>query len=284
MRLPFVLARRFVAAETFADTVPVLETLHQSGLHTTLDLLGEYISDWRKAEDAAQIYAGLAGHLGAFSHAHAARNMSIKLSMLGQKIDEHRCETLLRGVLDHAKANHVFVRLDMEGSDITASTVRLFERVYKDYPESVGIVLQAYLHRTADDISHMVALGARVRLCKGAYKEPARLALQDMPSIRKAYLSYAEQLLDGPGYPALATHDDTLFDGLRELVSNRDRSSFEFQMLYGIRPDTQKAFVNEGYQMRIYVPYGEQWFPYFSRRLRERKENVWFVLSNLFRT
>ena len=105
-----------------------------------------------------------------------------------------------------------------------------------------------------------------------------------MPSIRKAYLSYAEQLLDGPGYPALATHDDTLFDGLRELVSNRDRSSFEFQMLYGIRPDTQKAFVNEGYQMRIYVPYGEQWFPYFSRRLRERKENVWFVLSNLFRT
>ena len=286
LKLPFFLARRFVAAETLEETLPVVKQLNDRGLLVTLDLLGEYIDDRKLADKACELYIELL-HTLARKRAQDGHNstISIKLSMLGQKIDQDFCLENLRRLLDVAHTRDIFVRLDMEGSDITESTISLFEAVYPDYPDHVGIVLQAYLKRTARDIDRMCDLNARVRICKGAYKEPPSIAYQRMDDIRGRFIAYMQQLLTHARYPAIATHDDLLIDATKQFVAERgiDASNFEFQMLYGVRPETQLKIVEEGYRMRIYVPYGNRWVPYFSRRLRERKENVWFVLKNLFR-
>jgi proline dehydrogenase len=286
VRLPFALARRFVAAETLEGAIPVVQGLHRKGLHVSMDLLGEYIRDRTLAEKARSLYMDLIDTVAdTFREAGQDTNISIKLSMLGQKIDEDFCLDNLRALLTRAKARNVFVRLDMEGSDTTASTLNLFEAVYPDYPDHVGVVLQAYLKRTAQDVARMCELGARVRLCKGAYKEPADLAWQDMDTIRQQFVALMQQLLLQGRYPGIATHDDRLIAATKQFVAAQNLSTdrFEFQMLYGIRPSTQVQLVREGYHLRVYVPYGRMWFPYFSRRLRERKENVWFVVSNLLR-
>ena len=284
MKLPFILARKFVAAETVENTLPVAAQLKSSGLSTTLDLLGEYISDPKLATRAKESYISLVRSIDA-SDGAIDKNISIKLSMLGQKIDESFCIDNLHEVLTVAKETNTFVRLDMEGTDVTQSTVSIFEKVHADYSENVGIVLQAYLKRTTDDIARMCEMGARVRLCKGAYKEPAKLAFQDMPTIRDRYLEHMEKLITTGSYPGIATHDDILIAATKEFVRSNDiaPNRFEFQMLYGIRTDTQQAIASEGFGMRVYVPFGDMWYPYFSRRLRERKENVWFVLKNMFR-
>jgi len=284
MKLPFFLARRFVAAETAEKTIPVAVRLHDQGLHTTLDRLGEYVSDPALAESARDSYIDLVKII-ASAEGRVDRNISIKMSMLGQKIDEAFCEDNLHRLLEVAVSFDTFVRLDMEGSDVTESTLSIFERVHVRYPENVGIVLQAYLKRTREDVARMCELGARVRLCKGAYREPASIAHQDMSVIRERFAEYMEQLISAGNYPGIATHDDVLIAATRDFVRTNDipSSRFEFQMLYGIRPRTQLEIVEQGYNMRIYVPFGTAWIPYFSRRLRERKENVFFVLKNLFR-
>ncbi len=286
MRLPFFLARRFVAAETLDDTVPVLSDLKGKGLHTTLDLLGEYVRDRHVAEEARDVYLKVAERVAEERDRHGIdANISIKLSVMGQKIDEDFCLGNLRQLLALAKAKDVFVRLDMEGSDITESTLSIFEQVYPEYPDHVGIVLQAYLKRTAKDVERMCELNARVRLCKGAYKEPAAIAFQKMDDIRARFVDYMKLLITNSRYPGIATHDEKLISATRAFVQEEGITNdrFEFQMLYGIRPETQVQIARDGYNMRIYVPFGRQWVPYFSRRLRERKENVWFVLANLFR-
>lgn len=282
MRLPFFLASRFVASETLNGALPVVRNLNQDGLHVTLDLLGEYVKDRKVALRARDLYVEL---LHVLAREKVDSNISIKLSMLGQKIDTGFCMDNLRHLMNVAKEHDIFVRLDMEGSDITESTLAMFEEVYPAYPDHVGVVLQAYLKRTARDIERMCELKARVRLCKGAYKEPAEIAYQAMPEIREAYLTYMRELLRHGRYPGIATHDDELIGATKAFVQQEaiSRDRFEFQMLFGIRPDTQKAIAKEGYNLRVYVPYGTDWYPYFSRRLRERKENVWFVVSNLFR-
>ena len=286
MKLPFFLARRFVAAENLDATIPVLSDLKSRGLHTTLDLLGEYVRDRNVAAEARDIYLDVARRVADERDHHGIdANISVKLSVMGQKIDEGFCLDNLRQLLKLAREKDVFVRLDMEGSDITESTLSIFETVYPEYPDHVGIVLQAYLKRTAKDVERMCDLNARVRLCKGAYKEPPDIAYQSMDEIRARFVDYMKLLISKGRYPGIATHDDKLIAATREYVRENDiaRDRFEFQMLYGIRPDTQVQIANDGYNMRIYVPYGRQWLPYFSRRLRERKENVWFVVSNLFR-
>jgi proline dehydrogenase len=173
----------------------------------------------------------------------------------------------------------------MEGSDTTASTLDLFRSVFDDYRQHVGVVLQAYLKRTRQDVEQMCDLKARVRLCKGAYKEPPTVAHQSMAVIRDRYVEYMKMLLSDGTYPGIATHDDLLISATKNYAAEQgiglDR--FEFQMLFGIRPDTQETIAREGYTMRVYVPYGRDWLPYFSRRLRERKENLWFVLRNFLR-
>ncbi len=286
MQLPFFLARRFVAAETLDETIPVLVDLKNRGLLTTLDLLGEYVRSRDLATEACDLYLRIAERVAEErDRTGVSANISIKLSMIGQKIDEEFCVGNLRRILTLARDRNVFVRLDMEGSDITESTVSVFESVYPEYPEHVGIVLQAYLKRTASDIRRMCNLNARVRLCKGAYKEPASIAYQNMNEIRQRFIEYTQLLITEGRYPGIATHDDRLIAATKSFVTENDigRDRFEFQMLYGIRPETQAAIAAEGYNMRIYVPYGRQWVPYFSRRLRERKENIWFVLKNLGR-
>lgn len=282
MRLPFFLASRFVASETLNGALPVVRSLNGDGLHVTLDLLGEYVKDRKVALRARDLYVEL---LHVLARERVDSNISIKLSMLGQKIDAGFCMDNFRHLMNVAKQHDIFVRLDMEGSDITESTLSMFEEVYPQYPDHVGVVLQAYLKRTARDIERMCELNARVRLCKGAYKEPAEIAHQTMPEIREAYLSYMRELLRHGRYPGIASHDDQIIDATKAFVQQENiaRDRFEFQMLFGIRPETQKAIAKEGYNLRVYVPYGTDWYPYFSRRLRERKENVWFVLSNLFR-
>ena len=285
MRLPFFLAKRFVAGESFTESLSAIKALTEQGLFVTLDLLGEYVTDREVANQSKEAYIDLIRIVDESRNFQEEANISIKLSMLGQKIDPSLCLDNLYQLLEVAKSHDVFVRLDMEGSDITKSTIHLFKEAYAKYPKNVGIVLQAYLKRTQADIDEMCGLNARVRICKGAYKEPPHLAYQDMPTIREQYLVYARQLLQSSYYPAIATHDDQLIDTIKAYVRNEQISSdrFEFQMLYGIRPATQLAILNEGYNMRIYVPYGTEWLPYFTRRLRERKENIWFVMKNMFR-
>ena len=286
MKLPFALARRFVAGRTLEESRLAVDALRSKELYVTLDLLGEYIKDKAVAEAAHLSYMDLIRHIPSMREKSEEAGISIKLSMLGQKIDEDYCLENVRRLLTLAKEQDVFVRLDMEGSDVTASTLAIFEKVYPDFPDHVGIVLQAYLKRTAGDIERMCELNARVRICKGAYKEPAALAYQDMPTIRKHYMVHARKLIQHARYPGIATHDDQLINEVKAFVAQQDvsKSQFEFQMLYGIRPETQHALRQEGYHMRVYIPYGTEWLPYFSRRLRERKENVWFVLKNLFRS
>ncbi|MEL6442971.1 MAG: proline dehydrogenase family protein [Bacteroidota bacterium] len=284
MQPPFFLARRFVAGETLETALPIVTSELRDGLHVALDLLGEDVEDPEQAAYYTEVYVALAERI-----AHLPRpdgtdlNISIKLSMMGQVIDHDLCERHLRRLLDTAKQHGVFVRLDMEGSSLTQSTLDLFEAVYPDYRDYVGVVLQAMLHRTARDVERMCELNARVRICKGAYKEPASLAHQDMPTIRAHYADYMRELIQHARYPGIATHDDQLIDATKAFVAEQgiDRDRFEFQMLYGLRPSTQRDLRAAGYHMRVYVPYGTQWFPYFSRRLRERKENVFFVLKAL---
>jgi proline dehydrogenase len=205
--------------------------------------------------------------------------------MMGQLIDEDFCLDNLRRLLEVAAEHDVFVRLDMEGSDLVESTLDLFEAVYDDFPDHVGPVLQAMLHRTDRDIDRMCELGASVRLCKGAYAEPAAIAYQDMEQIRARYLDYMERLLRHTDYSGIATHDDQIIDATKAFAGRHDigADAFEFQMLYGLRRETQREMARD-YNMMVYVPYGTEWFPYFSRRLREKKENVWFVLKALFKS
>ena len=286
MELPFFLASRFVAGKTLEASLPVVDTLNQDGLHVALDRLGEHVHDREVATQARDTYIDLVRTLAERNGTEDLRNrISIKLSVMGQLIDEDFCEANLRRLLEVATEHDMFVRLDMEGSDLTRSTLDIFESVYPDFPDHVGPVLQAMLKRTDQDIDRMCELGVSVRLCKGAYAEPPPIAYQDMSQIRERYLDYMERLLQHTDYSCIATHDDQLIDATKSFADRHDigADDFEFQMLYGLRRTTQREMVREGYNMLVYVPYGTEWFPYFSRRLREKKENIWFVLRSILK-
>lgn len=286
MQLPFFLASRFVAGESLETSLSSVDELRKDGVHVALDKLGEHVHDRSVAKKARDAYIELIRALADRYHAGGPQvRISIKLSMVGQMIDYGFCLDNLRQLLDVAVEHDVFVRLDMEGSDLTDSTLAIFEAVYPDYPNHVGPVLQAMLKRTDSDVERMCELGASVRLCKGAYKEPPALAYQDMKTIRAHYINHAKRLISEAGYPGIATHDDQIIDATKRFVAENgvSQDDFEFQMLYGVRPETQREMVRDGYNMMVYVPYGTEWLPYFSRRLRERKENVWFILKNFFR-
>jgi len=284
MKLPFFPARRFVAGETLDEALPVVDRLNDDGLHVALDKLGEHVHDREVAERARDTYVDLVQTLAGRGPDSLRNRISVKLSMMGQLIDEDFCLDNLRRLLEEAAEHDVFVRLDMEGSDLTDSTLDLFEAAYADFPDHVGPVLQAMLRRTDRDVDRMCELGAGVRLCKGAYAEPPAIAYQDVAQIRERYLDYMERLLRHTDYSGIATHDDRLIDATKAFADRHDvgADEFEFQMLYGLRRKTQRRTVRDGYNMMVYVPYGTEWLPYFTRRLREKKENVWFVLKNLF--
>ena len=272
------LARRFVAGEEPRDAVQVGERLQARGIKATFDKLGEDVHD----REAARRAADAAIELLRLIPEGVERNVSIKMSSMGQEVSRELCLENTASILDAAKEVGGFVRLDMEGSTLTQDTIEIFHELRKRY-DNVGIVLQAYLHRTLDDVREAVGRGDRVRLCKGAYREPPEVARQDMREIRRSFKEVAHLLLDQGDYPAIATHDEEL---IRDTIDHaRDRgiepSRFEFQMLYGLRRRRWDELVGDGYNMRIYVPYGTHWVPYFYRRLRERKENILFVLKSL---
>jgi proline dehydrogenase len=280
------IARRFVAGERIADAIDAVRRINDLGMSATIDFLGE---DVRSASDASAIRDEYLRLLDALADAGSRSNVSVKLTALGLLVDralckEHllsiaaRCaDTTARALLDP------FVRIDMEGSALTEATLQLFEDVYAER-KNVGIVLQAYLKRTPEDLERAIALGARVRLCKGAYKEPPDIALSDMAAIRRAFMRLAETLLERGNYPAIATHDEGIQSGVKAFTAERgiERSRFEFQMLYGVRPDLQHKLAAEGYNVRIYVPYGTHWKQYFYRRIRERRENALLALRAVF--
>lgn len=282
MNLPFVFARRFVAAETFEETIPKIKEINQKNIKVTLDLLGENVRVKTTADKTVGIYCQLLDNI---HEAGLKSTISIKLTMMGLDINEDYCRKNLFILLDKAQNLNSFVRIDMEGSDYTQQTIDIFKEAFQKYGKHVGIVLQAYLKRSEQDIHDLADIGADVRLCKGAYKEPADIALITMPEIREAYKEYAKVLLDKTPFPRIATHDDELINWVKKYTAENGigKDRFEFQMLYGLREETMTDFANNGYQARIYVPYGTMWFPYFKRRLMERKENIFFVLSMMFK-
>jgi len=272
------LARRFVAGETAGAAVDVGRRLQGRGVTSTFDLLGEDVGD----EGAARRSADAVHELLRAIPPEVESNISIKLSMMGLDLSEDLCLELTAAILERSRQAGGFVRIDMEGSRHTQRTLDAFHKLRKGF-DNVGIVLQAYLHRTEDDVREAIRRADRVRLCKGAYKEPEAIAWQRMDEIRASYKKCARLLLDAGRYPALATHDEGLVQDAIGYVRQKGigPERFEFQMLYGLRPRRWDELVRDGYNVRIYVPYGTHWFPYFYRRLRERKENVFFVLKSL---
>jgi proline dehydrogenase len=273
------LARRFVAGEAPEDAVRAGRALAARGIKSTFDELGEDVLDEATARRAAES----ARFLLRLIPEGVDRNISIKLSSMGQAISRDFCLEQAASILDVAKTVGGFVRLDMEGSKLTRDTIEIFHALRKTH-DCVGIVLQAYLHRTAEDVAEAVRRGDRVRLCKGAYREPETIAWTDMDDIRKSFKRCARVLLDGGNYPAIATHDEELVQDTLGYARERaiPAKRYEFQMLYGLRPKRWEELVAAGQNVRIYVPFGTHWMPYFYRRLRERKENVLFVLKGLF--
>jgi proline dehydrogenase len=275
---PAILARRFVAGETAEDAIAVGRRLHARGIKATFDLLGEDVLD----REAARRSAEANKRLLRLVPPEMERNVSIKLTTMGLDIAEDYCVELTAGILDAAREVGGFVRIDMEGSKHTQRTIDVFHELRRTH-DNVGIVLQAYLHRTEADVREAVARGDRVRICKGAYKEPPEIAWSDMDDIRTSYRRCAHLLLDGGHYPAIATHDEGLIQDTLAYARDKGiaKDRYEFQMLYGLRPKRWDELVKDGHNVRIYVPYGTHWFPYFYRRLRERRENVFFVLKSL---
>jgi proline dehydrogenase len=255
--------------------------LNRDGMSATLDFLGEDVLEKPAAIATRDAYITMLDKIRA---ANANTNVSVKLTAMGLLIDEDFALANLNMIIEHAKQNiDPFVRIDMEGSPVVDATLRVFERAFAT-SKNVGIVLQAYLKRTAADVERAIELGARVRLCKGAYNEPPEIAIKDMPSIRVNYMKLAKELLTRGHYPGLATHDVELISDLRKMASenNVGKDKFEFQMLYGCRPALQRELVADGYGMRVYVPFGTHWAGYFYRRVMERRENLWFALSSMF--
>ncbi len=276
----FFLARRFIAGETVDEAMDAVTALNAQGMSATLDFLGEDVTSRAEAERTRDAYFEL---LRAIRVRRVDTNVSVKLSAMGLLIDEDLAYHNLGAVLEAASVNRdPFVRIDMEGSAVTDVTLRIFERAYAE-TKHVGLVLQAYLKRTAADVARAIVLGARVRLCKGAYREPPETAYQDMSVIRSHYLRSAEALLERGNYPAIATHDERIIAAVEAFVRERTigRERFEFQMLYGVRPELQRRLVADGYRLRVYVPYGTHWAGYFYRRVTERRENLLFALRSL---
>jgi proline dehydrogenase len=274
-------ANRFVAGEEMGSAIAAVRELNDRGIAASLDLLGENVTERAAAERARDQYIRL---LRGIADAGVDSNISIKLTMLGLDIDRALALDHLVSILEAARDVDNWVRIDMEGSPYTQLTLELFHEVWGNF-RNVGVVIQSMLRRSEADVERLITEGARVRLVKGAYKEPAPLAYEDKRDVNAAFDRLAERLLEGGEHPALATHDDERIEHAIAHARERgiDPGNFEFQMLYGVRRETQEAMIRRGYCMRVYVPYGDQWFPYFYRRLRERKENVTFVFRNVLR-
>lgn len=272
---------RFVAGESLEEALDVVRGLNAEGLSASLDLVGEDVTERDDAEAYRDAYVAL---LRGIADAGLDSNISIKLSMIGLNIEQKLARDHLRTILEAAREVGNWVRIDMEGSPLVQMTLEVFYALFEEF-DNVGVVIQSMLRRSEEDIETLIGKGARVRLVKGAYREPEPLAHQEKRLVNEAFDRLAVRLLDEGSYPAIATHDDERIDHVLRHVTTEGipADEFEFQMLYGLRRETQRSLVERGYRMRVYVPYGKQWLPYFARRLRERKENVFFMLGSVLR-
>jgi proline dehydrogenase len=276
-------AARFVAGETSETATAAALQLKSLGITTSLDLLGESVTKEAEAVAARDEYLRMLDRLATSG---AEVNVSVKLTQMGLDIDEALCADNMRRILGRARELDGFVRLDMEGSAYTQKTLDFFERhLVAEFARHTGVVIQSCLRRSAADVERLVGLGARVRLCKGAYLEPPEVAFPDKRDVDKSYVALMEQLLRKGNYPALATHDPHMIEHAKAFVTREGipAGRFEFQMLYGVRRDLQERLRKEGFNMRVYVPFGTQWYPYLMRRLAERPANIVFILGNVVR-
>jgi len=274
-------SRRFVAGEVIDDAIEATRALNQVNMHVSLDHLGENVSEAKEAISAAQDYIAI---LDRIQQAGVDANISVKLTALGLDISQELCEQNVCRILEHAQQFPIFVRIDMEGSAYTEQTVDITLRMHKQY-EHVGTVIQSCMHSSKKHIEQLNAQGVRVRLVKGAYKEPKTVAFQQKSEVDHNYIRLMTALLQRGNYPAIATQDEAIINATCKFARDNgiSKSAFEFQMLYGIRRDLQEKLVSQGYNMRIYVPYGSQWYPYLMRRMAERPANLLFVMSNAIR-
>jgi proline dehydrogenase len=270
-----------VAGETIDSAVAAARDLAARGITASLDLLGESVTVEAEAVAARDQYLAM---LDRMASAGVEVNVSVKLTQMGLDIDEELCAANLLRILDKAQGVNGFVRLDMEGSDYTQRTLDFFEqRLLERFGRHCGVVIQSMLRRSEADVARLIAMRARVRLCKGAYLEPPAVAFPEKADVDRNYVTLMERLLSAGNYPGIATHDQTIITHAREFVRRESIGAerFEFQMLYGVRRDLQHALVRGGHRMRVYVPFGTQWYPYLMRRLAERPANIAFILGNV---
>ncbi len=276
-------ASRFVAGETVTTAIEAVRGLNAKGITASLDLLGESTTNEKEAYTSQREYLQL---LDLIQREKLNANVSLKLTAMGMDISDELCVRVTREILERAKQYGNFVRLDMESSAYTQKTLDLFEQhFYPDFKANVGIVLQSYLFRTEADARRASELGARVRICKGAYKEPATVAYPEKADVDKCYVRTMHHLMEHGNYPGLATHDEVIIAEAKRFAKEKGigNDRFEFQMLYGVRRDLQESLVREGYRIRCYVPFGTQWYPYLMRRLAERPANMAFMAGNVMK-
>jgi len=276
------MASRFVAGETIETAIQAAQILNTDGTKVSLDSLGESVAS---RDETAAACDEIVRILNAISDTGVDGNVSLKLTQLGLDIDRALCIDNMHQILTRAKELDTFVRIDMEGSAHTERTLDVFAELHGAYGNLTGVVIQSYLHRSKSDIENLISRGARVRLVKGAYAEPPELAFQKMKEIRASYVVLMKLLLDGGTYPGIATHDERLIQQAVEYVGKNDipPERFEFQMLYGVRRDLQKKLRRQGFNVRIYIPFGCNWYPYMMRRLAERSTNVAFMVGSVFK-
>lgn len=275
---------RFVAGMQVEDVLRAAQALNGEGITASLDSLGENVYTEQEARRSAEIYHRL---LDAIEQRRLQANVSVKLTQMGMDLDPKLAQSITSELVDHAAAADTFVRVDMEGSAYTQATVDMVRAIHREpnHAGRVGTVMQAYLYRCEADIRTLLADGIRIRLCKGAYKEPPELAFPDKKDVDDNYVKLMKVLLTSGVYHGMATHDEAILNATKRFVAEQgvDRASFEFQMLYGVRRDLQRSLVREGYRMRVYIPFGTEWYPYFMRRLAERPANVLFIAKNLLK-
>jgi proline dehydrogenase len=276
------LSSRFVAGMTVESALEAARRINDEGIAVTLDSLGESVNDAEHAQASAEIYHQL---LNAIQARALNANVSVKLTQVGMDLSPGLAEQIVAEMVAHAGRANSFVRIDMEGSPYTEATIAMTERLNSRFPGRVGTVLQAYLFRTAADARRLVDQGIRIRLCKGAYKEPPEIAFADKAKVDQNYSELMLLLATSGVFCGLATHDEVIIGRMRRFVEETklDKSKFEFQMLYGIRRDLQRKLAKEGYGVRVYIPFGPEWYPYFMRRLAERPANVLFLAKNFLK-
>ncbi|MFY9556296.1 MAG: proline dehydrogenase family protein [Blastocatellia bacterium] len=273
--------RRFVAGEQLRNAVEAIRELNRKGISASFDHLGESINSEAETRQEVNEYLHV---LESIHESKLDSNVSVKLTQLGLDVSQDLCYANTRLIVEAARRYHNFVRIDMEDSSKTDATLEVFRRLRREF-ENVGIVIQAYLYRSEKDVEELIQLGARIRLCKGAYMEPPEVAFPDKADVDANYIKLTRILLASNIYHGIATHDEKMIAAALGFASERrvEPDRFEFQMLYGVRRDLQEKLVKQGYRMRVYVPYGRYWYPYFMRRLAERPANVWFVLKSMMK-